>query len=349
MSATPSRAPHRPDPPARSLRPARAPLAPRPSAPSARTRQTQRHIAQLLARAAALFGADPLQPSELAPLEARARVVLRDARAALDDAQMHHPRAPLANVTAMAHGAVAQSLDAIGRETAAPWQRVAACEEALQSVRHALYAVDAAVAESEGVAPLPDEREAETAVALRIRAMYVALRGAVLGDTLPDSETIDARLRRAGNLIARLLGSEVAPHLRAYDRFMLRNFQWRIAEVLRRARDVSTLDLLTMLWEDLSSFAALLLSVNQRAVLRAWDRAACERALDLLAPYGSSNACPPEVREALRASLGRDDELDAACRGVGTVGELRAALHRVHDALDDTRTSGPRDSWHTLL
>lgn len=362
-------APHSsPAPPRTSRPPARASASTHPAvlAPT-----TARSIAQLRASIAKeltnLRGlkVSDFESGERPPvrLEALAWSVAADVRAVLDAAASHYNTSaassgrstePVLDLTSLARMELASLTKLIGHGAdATPWQRVAVCDSLLQVSRRSLRALDTLVADLEGLPPPADDAALETALAVQIRRIYIELHRTVLGDDLPDCDTIRPRLRAAGNCIARTLSRSVAAAIRAHDRHTMRSFQGRIREALLGSRDDdATVDELTRIWQDLTNFTALLLDVNKREELRGHDLNAIVAALSLLAGRAPAAQCPDEVLDALRDCDGRDPELDALLARVTTVGTMRQCLDRVHMTLapPSQRPVDPRHgSWSGLV
>lgn len=146
----------------------------------------------------------------------------------------------------------------------------------------------------EGLPRGPDDSADETATAVQIRHVFLELHRAVIGDDLPDSETIRPRLHAVGNCIARVLGRSVAGSIRVHDRYTMRSFQARIRESLlgTRSDDDAAMDDLTRVWQDLSNFTALLLDVNKREELRTHDRDATAATIDAIREMPPAYPCP---------------------------------------------------------
>ncbi len=296
-------------------------------------------------------------------LEALALSVATDVRAILDDATAHYAMNPtttglsaqhILDLASIARMELSGLTAIINRESeSSVWQRVAVCDSVLQVARRCLRALDTVIANVEGLSPPVDDTADETALAVQIRQAYVEMNRVVVGDDLPDSETIRPRLRAAGNCIARTLGRSIAPAIRVHDRYTMRAFQQRIRDALLSAgHDDAAIDELLRIWQDLSNFTALLLDVNKREELRVHDRDTIATVLEAI--DGLTPAAPvPEAHLAtLRACEGRDPELDALLAGGSSVGTLRQCLERLHHALTATiappasTTSG---TWSGLL
>lgn len=277
-------------------------------------------------------------------LEALATSVAADVRAILDDASAYYAAEPTAtgvsaehilDLTSIARMELSGLAGHIGRETgASAWQRIAVCDSVLHVSRRCLRALDVLIADAEGLPRGPDDSADETATAVQIRHVFLELHRAVIGDDLPDSETIRPRLHAVGNCIARVLGRSVAGSIRVHDRYTMRSFQARIRETLLGTRnDDDAIDDLTRVWQDLSNFTALLLDVNKREELRAHDREATSAAIDAIREIPPALPCPEAVIEALRPCEGRDPELDALINRGTSVGTMRQCLERVYATL----------------
>lgn len=278
-------------------------------------------------------------------LEALASSVASDVRTILDDASAYYASEATAtgvsaehilDLTSIARMELSGLAGHIGRETgASAWQRIAVCDSVLHVSRRCLRALDVLIADAEGLPRGPDDSADETATAVQIRHVFLELHRAVIGDDLPDSDTIRPRLHAVGNCIARVLGRSVAGSIRVHDRYTMRSFQARIRESLlgTRSDDDAAIDDLTRVWQDLSNFTALLLDVNKREELRTHDRDATAVAIDAIREMPPAFPCPEAVIEALRPCEGRDPELDALITRGTTVGTMRQCLERVHATL----------------
>lgn len=280
-------------------------------------------------------------------LEALAASVAAEVRSILDEVSAHYTaeRAstgvstePILDLTSIARMELSGLAGHIGRETgSSAWQRIAVCDSVIHVSRRCLRALDALMADAEGLPRSPDDGADERAVAVQIRQVFVELHRTVLGDDLPDSETIRPRLRAVGNCIARLLGRAVAGSIRVHDRYSMRAFQARIREALLATRDDDdAVDALTRLWQDLSNFTSLLLDVNKREELRTHDREVIGAAIETIRELAPALPLPAAVLDALRPCEGRCPELDALLADGTSVGTMRQCLERLHASL------GPR-------
>ncbi len=330
---------------------------PRSCAPAA----LRRRIAEILALLPPLPITDlETSPERLNPLEALVGCVACDARALLGDVHAYYahpahdgrPRSgPIADFVAVA----ATDFDAMLRLLEAGhgvlWQRIATCDIALDSTRRALRALDALIADAEGLPHGPDDTRAETATALRLRAAFVRLHRATTGDGPPDARTVRARLRAVGCCIAATLAGAIARSIRAHDRHVMRLLLARIRAALGDARPAEArADGDARLWFDLASFTELLLEVNKRDHLRTHDRVSAACALAELQNMPRDARCPDEVLATLRQCEGRDPELDALVADGAAAGPLCDCLERVIATLTASARTLRRDSgtWSDL-
>jgi hypothetical protein len=292
-------------------------------------------------------------------LETTVRTLASDVRAFLDDlvawyggtsSITHNPISDTATLGRMELGGQQAQL---ARTGGPEWQRVAACDSTLQMCRRCLRELDRLVADQEGLPRSPDSTAEETAIALAIRRAYVDLHRTVVGNSLPDEDSLATRLRASGNTIARVLGSPAARAMRVHDLYMFRLFQSRIRTVLGAPRDARRDDHLLRVWQDLSNFTSLLLDVSKREELRTHDRALIDRMLPRVETLPGHVPVPRVVLDALRACEGRDPELDLLLGTECSAATLRGCLLRVRDALSPQlgqrsiqRTSG---TWSGLL
>ena len=134
---------------------------------------------------------------------------------------------------------------------------------------------------------------------------------------------------------------------------MMRSFQVRIREALRETRvDDNVLDDLLRLWQDLTSFTALLLDVSKREELCIHDRRCLTQVLADTVEAPSTLPCSDEVMTMLRRCEGRDYELDALIAANSPVVAIRACTGRVLDELNRHHQRSIRSSsgtWNGVL
>jgi peptidyl-prolyl cis-trans isomerase C len=241
----------------------------------------------------------------------------------------------------------------IGREQAVNWQRIALCDSALQVSMRCLRALDTLIADAENLPRLPDDSAAEMETAVRIRQTYIELYRVTSGSDLPDSETIRARLRASGNCIARVLARDIAASIRIHDQYMMRSFQTRIrGALLGSQNDDKALDDLLKLWQDLTSFTALLLDVSKREELCNHDKQQLAKVLLLTHDVMSTGSCSDEVMTLLRRCEGRDPELDALITANAPVVAIRECTQRILNTFNN-RQQRPLDSgsgtWNSVI
>ena len=284
------------------------------------------------------YGTD-LMP--VAALEEIVRAIASDVRAALDDIgawySVHdgsRARSRIDDTATLGRMELNAFVTIVTRGQGTTWERIAACDSVLQVCRRCLRVLEGEIAEVESFPYTPDDTEAEVAVALEIRRAYVELHRAVTGDDLPDGETIRARLRTAGNCIARTLGCNVATAMRVHDQYVMRGFQQRIRAALLESLDNdASSERLIRLWQDLTSFTSLLLDVSKRVELRNHDRDLVSRTLARVESVAAHVPVARVTLDTLRACEGRDPELDALLASGCTAGALRYCLTRLRDEL----------------
>lgn len=244
------------------------------------------------------------------------------------------------------------ALSDVALQSAFRWEVVDVTAGALRALKKALGAVDAAMAQLENAAVSSPLHLSEIARSLLVRREYFRFRRDLLAlgrrcsapmasapVGVADATEVRARLRGAGNLIARLVGADAYEHLRTKDRVMLRAFQRRIREYLVGSGSHAEQHADGMrIWQDLEILAELFAGVNRREDLVLHDTVLLAGHLAALAAVAERDdgPAPPAVVESLRAALGRDDELDQVlCKGrVGlTAGELCAAVRRASERL----------------
>lgn len=182
------------------------------------------------------------------------------------------------------------------------------CEAGLRRLRKALVSVESAVYEFED-RPAPERHWFDVQVSLQIRRLYWNLRRETTKGPVSDV-SLERRLRAALYQIVAFRELSVYPFLRVDDRVEMRELMSRILEWLNSDERDPVEG--RRLWQDLSSFAELLVQVSHREELRDHDREVVALALDSL--FGrrfQPSRVPPEVRTKLETLLGLDDDLDA--------------------------------------
>lgn len=217
------------------------------------------------------------------------------------------------------------------------------CDSSLRRLRKAMTAVDAAIANVEGVAPVLDF-SSELQTSLAIRRAYARFRCQLVVEGSPAEVTLRARFRAVGTQIAILVGWDVYREMRVQDRLLLRDLQRRILAWLR---DDSASDEGHRLWQDFAACVEMFGLVNRRQELIAHDR---ELVRALLARDAAGALAGDAAWQAIAPLEGLDPELDTLL--VSDTGPPLAAavvvLRRLADGFDAARAtggSGMADPW----
>ncbi len=215
------------------------------------------------------------------------------------------------------------------------WAVASHADSSLRHAGKALIAVESAVREYEGLEAI-DRRWVDLQDSLATRRLYGQFRRAVLrgGDPRTRDE-LAASLKSAATRIAILRGLEIYPFLRIDDRLTVRRLQKRIAAWLDGEGDASR-EAGRRLWQDLISFARLLMKVNDREELREHDRQVVTSVCRLLfEPKRPAQRLSASQLKELERLEGRDDELDHIIwlAGEHSVEDLRAPLERLRSHL----------------
>ncbi len=190
------------------------------------------------------------------------------------------------------------------------WGVASHADSGLRHLGKALIATESAVCEYEGL-PATDRRWVDLADSLEIRRLYAQFRRAILrgGDPLTDEE-LARRLKSSFTRIAILRDLEIYPFLRIDDRRSIKRLQKRIESWLNKTEG-STDEVGFRLWEDLASFARLLIKINDREELREHDRQVVTTVHRMLfSPARPARQLNAGHRKELERLLGRDDDLD---------------------------------------
>lgn len=220
------------------------------------------------------------------------------------------------------------ALAELGRD-AGKWEIIDVASSAMREIGKALGAVDLAVCQLERLPEPNTFYVTELERSLSIRHAYRIFHHEVARD-VPGLDCA-ARLRRAANAIAKLVGRPIYPSMRVHDRFMLRAVQkklhaWLAAAAPAGGGGASGPRLL----EDVVHVAELMLKVNERAELRAHDAELALAAADQLAAERLSLV---DARVRLVALQGRDPGLDALLACEPPVPVLLAKLREVAERL----------------
>ncbi|MEM7349534.1 MAG: hypothetical protein AAF657_01925 [Acidobacteriota bacterium] len=222
------------------------------------------------------------------------------------------------------------------------WAVASHADSGLRRAGKALIAIETAVRDYEGL-PARDRRWNDLGDSLETRRLYAQFRRAILRSGERDaSEDVASRLRSAATRIAILRNLEIYPFLRIDDRRTIKMLHQRIAAWLNREGDNSQ-EAGERLWQDLISFARLLLKVNHREELCEHDRQVINSLHRMLFP---AKRPVTELKEShlkeLERIVGRDDELDELVLRIKelTVEDLRASIERLKSQLNAPYESG---------
>jgi hypothetical protein len=183
-----------------------------------------------------------------------------------------------------------------------------ACDSAVRCVRKVTSAVDAAIAQAEGVAPRLDFTS-EVESSLRVRRAYAKVKKRVLNDGTPSAGELYARFRHVGTTLAVLVGWDVYPCLRVRDRLMLRELQERVLAWLRSGAEASAEDGMR-LWQDLTSCLEMLSLVNHRQELMQHDVAVLHQLLERFQRLAAASEVDDATLELAERLTGMDEEFD---------------------------------------
>lgn len=196
------------------------------------------------------------------------------------------------------------------RERDNVWEIISHADTGLRRMGKALIALESAMREYEGLAPIERHWE-DLEDALEIRRTYGQFRRAILrgGEELGPAGPA-GQLRNAARRIAILRDRKIYPYLRIDDRRQIRSFQKQIAAWLERTDEAADEDG-GRLWQDLVAFSRLLTQVNHREELREHDRELVARTIYRLFTHRPPpSEMPAEVLASLDSLFGRDDQLD---------------------------------------
>lgn len=194
------------------------------------------------------------------------------------------------------------------RPTMAPQEIISCCGSALRAVKKCLYAVEPFLCKLENHAPLLPPR---LATSLAVRRHYQKLWAFALSLGEVEEKSVRRALRGAGTRIAILIGNDVYNLLREDDRFRLRDLQTRILGWLSGEEEPLAA---LRIWQDFALFVEMLRQINLREELIEHDREVLQDVAVRLSEAKTQEA-PSAAREALRALVGLDDELDRLLTG----------------------------------
>lgn len=236
----------------------------------------------------------------------------------------------VSNLAFVARGQLIEMQDSLrgALERKQVWAVASTADSGLRHAGKALIAIESALCEYEGL-PAPDRRWTDLADSLETRRLYAQFRRAILRSAeRPSGDSVSVRLRGAATRIAILRNLEIYPFLRIDDRLTIRNLQKRIAAWSNHDGDsekgTGDEEAGERLWEDLVSFARLLVKVNDREELVEHDRqvAASVHRVIFRSQQPIKTLTETHVKE-LERLVGRDDELDKLV--------LNAGDHHVED------------------
>lgn len=207
------------------------------------------------------------------------------------------------------------------------------CESGMRRIRKALISVESAIYEFEGLAA-PVRRWFDVEVSLQIRKLYWNLRRETSGKNVDADKPLEDRLRAVLYRIVAFRELSVYPLLRVEDRVTLRRLLKRMLDWLNSQERVEMEA--KRLWNDLESFAGLLVQVSHRQELRDHDLALLGRMLGSLFPGGqSAPRVPDQIFDKGSSLLGLDEELDGLilARDPDAVEAWRPPLERLRRRL----------------
>lgn len=220
------------------------------------------------------------------------------------------------------------------------------CEAGLRRLRKALISVESALFEYEGRKP-PERQWFDLEVSLQIRKLYWNLRRETGDQSEAEKKPLEVRLRAVLYRILAFRELSVYPFLRVDDRVNMRRLLKRILDWLNSdERDEAEA---RRLWQDLSSFAAILVQVSHRQELQDHDLRLVTKAYRMLFPFGARKRTALEdLLAELQSLLGLDDELDEliTSRPIQPVEAWRRPLKRLQTQLSRAgELSGVHEMW----
>lgn len=225
-------------------------------------------------------------------------------------------------------------------------EHLAATASALRTIQKSLSAVDRAFSAGLDMPVSVNFYKASVEQSLEVRRRYVTLHKRVLQTGAPRGAEVRTRLIQAGNVIAKVLGSRVAAHLRPGDRALLMLCQSRLREWLT-GDDGQPLHAAggARLWQDLANISTMFLDVNKREELVRHDSRLARETLRELPSAGAAwgEAERAAVHKKLQIMGGRSPAIDAlldAPAEAMSADALRGAL----EDLDQTLTTGSGSS-----
>ena len=244
----------------------------------------------------------------------------------------------VSNLAFVARGQLTEMQDSLcgALENKQVWAVASHADTGLRRAGKALIAVETAIRDYEGL-PARDRRWSDLGDSLETRRLYAQFRRAILRSGERRSGVdVAARLRSAATRIAILRNLEIYPFLRIDDRRTIKKLHQRIAAWLNGEGDSSEEDG-ERLWQDLISFARLLLKVNNREELCEHDRQVLNSLHRMLfSPRRPVRRLDESHLKQLEKLVGRDDELDELILQAREhpVEDLRPPLERLQQQLE---------------
>lgn len=213
------------------------------------------------------------------------------------------------------------------------------CEAGTRRLRKALVSVESALYEFEQ-REAPRRKWFDVEVSLQIRKLYWNLRRETLGRPTEDKRMAE-RLRSVVYRLVAFRELSVYPFLRIDDRIQLRHLLKRILEWLNSTERGEQEG--KRLWQDLVSFAGILVQVSQRQELQDYDRELVARAYRrLFRRMPPPSEVPDDLLDDLDNLLGLDDGLDQLILArIKPPFAWREPLIRVRDQLNRPEESVP--------
>lgn len=233
---------------------------------------------------------------------------------------------------------IAETRDALAAavESRQFWVVASHADTGLRRIGKALIAVEGAIREYEGL-PAVDRQWVDLEVSFEIRRLYGQFRRAVLrgkGDAAGDEQV--AEFKSIARRISILRDLKIYPFMRIDDRLAIRKLQKRILAWLEK--ETPDQEAGRRLWQDLVSFARLLVKVNEREELRQHDRQLISRLNNLFQSPRPPAALTTTQQTELENLTGLDDELDEfLLRPNMTPADLQDPIARLHKALHPSR------------
>lgn len=257
----------------------------------------------------------------------------------------------VSNLAFVARGQLIEMQEALhgALEKRQVWAVASHADAGLRHAGKALIAAEIAVCEYEGL-PAPDRRWTDLGVSLETRRLYAQFRRAILrAGEAKAGDALSAQLRSAATRIRVLRNLEIYPFLRIDDRLTIKQLNKRIVAWLNGEGDASE-KTGQRLWEDLVSFARLLIKVNDREELREHDRQVLQTVHHMILGSRRQVKRLDETHlKELERLVGRDDGLDQVILHIDEhqIEDLRAPLEKLLHQLQRPFVSQPFS--HTFM